>query len=208
MVFYLDPSTRRLLEEESIAPVIRLNRPSFPSSSRYLRLVLEHPLAMGASYFRHVFNGLDVKYPTPYVRDLDNKPLVLSLLNYTLLFVALARLVLPDARRALGRIRWSGMVVLAGALVGVIATQAESRYYLPLTALVYLLVCFGPATRASFLGGSTVRRVAIGVAYAAFLLGCLSLSSATQEQIEFPESGARATARDALEVEPHRRDDR
>ena len=82
-VFYLDPATRRLLEEENITPVIRLGRPSFPSSSRYLRLVLEHPLQMAASYFRHVFNGLDVKYPTPYVRDLDNKSMVLSLLNYT-----------------------------------------------------------------------------------------------------------------------------
>ena len=147
---------------------------------------------MATSYFRHVFNGLDVKYPTPYVRDLDNKPPLLSLLNYTLLFVALARLVLPGARRALGRIRWSGMVVLAGALVGVIAAQAEPRYYLPLTTLVYLLVCFGPATRASFLGGSTVRRVAIGVAYAAFLFGCLALSSATQDQIEFPQAVGRS----------------
>jgi hypothetical protein len=191
-VFYLDPSTRRLLEEENITPVIRLGRPSFPSSARYLRLVLEYPLAMAASYFRHVFNGLDVKYPTPYVRDLDNKPLLLSLLQYTLLFLALARLVLPDARRALGRIRWSGMVVLASALVGVIATQAEPRYYLPLTVLVYLLVCFGPATRASLIGSSMARRVALGAAYAVFVFGCLMLSSETQDQIEFPQAVGRS----------------
>ena len=191
-VFYLDPATRRLLEEESITPVIRLGRPSFPSSSRYLRLVLEHPLAMSASYFRHVFNGFDVKYPTPYVRDLDNKPTVLSLLNYTVLFVALARLLVPEARRALGRIRWSGIVVLLGALVGVIATQAEPRYFLPLTALAYMLVCFGPETRESLLGGSTARRIAIGVAYAAFLFGCLTLSSNTQDQIEFPQAVGRS----------------
>ncbi len=191
-VFYLDPSTRRLLEEENIAPVIRLNRPSFPSSSRYIRLVLEHPLTMATSYFRHVFNGLDVKYPTPYVRDLDNKPLLLSLLQYTLLFVAVARLVLPDARRALGRIRWSGVGVLASALVGVIATQAEPRYYLPLTTLVYLLVCFGPATRTSLIGSSTARRVAMGAACVAFVLGCVMLSSDTQDQIEFPQAVGRS----------------
>jgi hypothetical protein len=191
-VFYLDPSTRRLLQEENIAPVIRLGRPSFPSSSRYLRLVLEHPLAMSASYFRHVFNGLDVKYPTPYVRDLDNKSTLLSLLNYTLLFVALARLVLPDARRALGSIHWSGIVVLLSACVGVLATQAEPRYFLPLTVLVYLLVCFGPAPRASLIGSSTVRRVALGVAYAVFVFGCVMLSSETQDQIEFPQAVGRS----------------
>jgi hypothetical protein len=207
-VAYLDPSTLRLLEEEGITPVIRLGRPSFPSSRRYVRLVLEHPLEMSASYFRHVFNGLDVKYPTPYVRDLDDTSVLLSLLQYTILFIAFARLVVPAARRTLGRIRWSGVVVLLSACIGVIATQAEPRYFLPLTALVYMLVCFGPSTRKSLLGKSTARRVAIGVAYAAFLFGCMTLSSATEDQIEFPESGTRAMARDALEVEPHRRDNR
>ena len=47
---------------------------------------------MTASYARHLFNGLDVKYPTPYIRDLDNTSTALSLLQYTLLFLALARL--------------------------------------------------------------------------------------------------------------------
>ena len=73
-----------------------------------------------------------------------------------------------------------------------ITTQAEPRYYLPLTALVYLLACFGPATRASLLGGSTVRRVALAVAYAAFVLVCLTLSSSTQDQIEFPQAVGRS----------------
>jgi hypothetical protein len=82
--------------------------------------------------------------------------------------------------------------VLLSACVGVLATQAEPRYFLPLTGLVYLLVCFGPATRASFLVGSTARRVAIGVAYAAFLIGCLTLTSETQDQIEFPQTVGRS----------------
>ena len=191
-VLFLDPSTRRLLEEEQITPVIRLDRPTFPSNRRYVELVLEHPLVMGASYLRHLFNGLDVKYPTPYIRDLDDKPIVLSLLQYTLLFAALARLILPVARRALGGVRWSGMIVLASAILGVIATQAESRYYLPLAALVYILVCFGPATRSTLLGGTTSRRVALAVTYAAFLLLCLLASAATQDHIEFPQAGASA----------------
>ena len=119
-VLYLDPSTQRLLEEEGITPVTRLGRPSFPSNVRYLELFAEHPITMSASYGRHLFNGLDVKYPTPYIRDLDDRSTLLSLLNYTLLFVAFARLLVPGARRALGGVRWSGMIVLASALFGVI----------------------------------------------------------------------------------------
>ncbi len=187
-VLYLDPSTQRLLEEENISPVTRLGRPSFPSSTRYLQLVVEHPLTMTTSYGRHLFNGLDVRYPTPYIRDLDNSSTPLSLLQYTLLFIALARLLVPRARRALGGVRWSGMVVLCSAMLGVIAAQPEPRYYLPLTALVYLLVCFGPATRSTLLGGSRSLRIALAASYAAFLLLCLTLSSATQDEIEFPQA--------------------
>ena len=69
---------------------------------------------------------------------------------------------MPRARRALGGVRWSGMVVLGSAVLGVITAQAEPRYYLPLTVLVYLLVCFGPATRETLLGGSRSLRVALG----------------------------------------------
>jgi hypothetical protein len=191
-VLYLDPSTQRLLTDESISPVTRLGRLSFPSDRRYLELVVEHPITMTASYARHLFNGLDVKYPTPYIRDLDNTSTPLSLLQYTVLFFALARLLVPRARRALGGVGWPGMVVLGSAVLGVITAQAEPRYYLPLTALAYLLVCFGPATRETLLDGSKSLRVALAVSYAAFLLLCLTLSSATEDEIEFPQAVGRS----------------
>ncbi len=44
----------------------------FPAASGTSSSCVEHPITMSASYARHLFNGLDVKYPTPYVRDLDN----------------------------------------------------------------------------------------------------------------------------------------
>jgi hypothetical protein len=77
-------------------------------------------------------------------------------------------------------------------VLGVITAQAEPRYYLPLTVLVYLLVCFGPATRQTLLGGSRRLQAGLAVSFAAFLLLCLTLSSATEDEIEFPQAVGRS----------------
>ena len=149
---------------------------------------------MSASYARHVFNGLDVKYPTPYVRDLRDTSTALSLLEYTLIFLALARLLATGARRALGGVRWAGLLVLAASCIGVLQVQAEPRYFLPLQLLIYLLVCFGPMTRQTLFAGRE-RRVTLAAAYASFVLVCLTLSSSTRAQLEHPlESTATPSA--------------
>jgi hypothetical protein len=186
-VFYLDPGTMHVLEQAHVVPVTRSGGyVEFPSYGSYVRLVLHHPAEMGAAYGRRLFNGVDVQYPTPYVRDLDDRSVVLSLLEYTLVFLAIVRLLLPDARRSLGRIRWAGIVVLVLPCVTAVTGAVEPRFFLPLQLLVYMLVCFGPATWASLIGGGAGRRVALALSYAAFLVVCLTLSSATRAQLEHP----------------------
>jgi hypothetical protein len=193
-VSYLDPATARLLEKEGIKPVVSAsNHLLFPSTGEYLSLVANHPVEMSASYARHVFNGLDVRYPTPYVRDLRDTSIALSVLQYTLIFLALVSLLLPGARKALGEIRWSGLVVLVAGCIGVLQVQAEPRYFLPLTLPIYLLVCFGPAARMVFTRRD--RRITLAVAYAVCLLVCLTLSSNTQAELEHPLGSTAAAAR-------------
>ena len=156
------------------------------SYGQYVRIVVHHPAELLASYGRHLFNGLDVRYPTPYIRNLGDTSIVLSLLQYTLLFLALARLLLPEARRALGGIRWIGLAVLLSPCLTAIPGAVEPRFFLPIQALVYLFVCFGPNTRDALLGGPASRRAALALAYVGFVLICLTLSSATLAQLEHP----------------------
>ena len=120
------------------------------------------------------------------MRDLANSSILLSLVQYTLIFLAALRLLLPDARRALGRIRWIGIAVLVSPCLSAIPGTVEPRFFLPLQILIYMLVCFGPATRHTLLGGTAARRVAVAVAYGAFVLVCFTLSSATLSHLEYP----------------------
>jgi hypothetical protein len=185
-VSYLDPATIHVVQQEHISPVILSGHPAFPSYGKYVHVVFDHPVQVVASYARHIFNGLDVRYPTPYIRDLRNTSIFISLVQYTLIFMAIARLVIPDARRALGRIHAAGLAVIPAACLLAIPIMAEPRYYLPLDLPIYLLVCFAPGTRAMLFGGSVARRISLAVSYVPFVLVCLALSTATQAELEHP----------------------
>ena len=177
-MYSLDPATAHVLAGEG--------RTAITSYRQYAGIVYRHPAEMAASWSRHLFNGLDVRYPTPYIHNLDDSSMGLSLLLYTLLFLTLLRLSIPDARRALGPTRWSGVAVFVSPCLSAIPGAAEPRFFLPLQLVVYMLVCFGPATRATVLGGGPSRRATLAVAYTAFLLGCITLSSATLAQLQHP----------------------
>jgi hypothetical protein len=187
-VFYFDPATTHVLQQEHIATnaIVFGQYAAITSYSQYAGIVLRHPVEILASYVRHIFNGLDVRYPTPYVRNLEDTSIALSLLQYTLMFLAIVRLLVPHARRALGRSSWAGILVLLSACITALPTEAESRFFLPLQLFIYMLVCFGPATQASLFSRTTGRRLALVLSYAAFLLICLTLSSATLAQRQHP----------------------
>jgi hypothetical protein len=187
-VFYVDPATTHVLKQEHIlnSVIVFGLYAEIRSYRQYARILLHHPAEMAASYVRHIFNGLDVQYPTPYVRDLGDRSIVFALLEYTLMFLAVARLILPHARRSLGPIRWTGVVLLVAPCITAVPGAVEPRFFLPVQLLIYMLVCFGPATRASLLGGGIGRRAGLCVSYVAFVLLCLTLSSATLAQLQHP----------------------
>jgi hypothetical protein len=176
-VLYFDPFANDAREEEGVSEL--------PSYREYLDVVVRHPAAMAASYVLHVFNGLDVRYATPYIRDLDDTRLLASLLLYSLVFVAVVRLVLPDARQRLGRIRWIGVGLLVLPVVSAIPSAVEPRFFLPLHLLILVLACFGPGNLEVLRGSTLPARVGLAAAYVAFVLVCVVLSEATQAQIEF-----------------------
>jgi hypothetical protein len=179
-VLYFDPAGTRALKSAGIGRVT--------SYRQYARVVVHRPDLVTASYLLHFFNGLDVWYPTPYVRDLNDRSPAVSLLEYTLLFLAIGRLVLSNARRKLGRVEWIGLAILTSPCLSAIPGVVEPRFFLPVQVLVYLLACFGPSTVSSFAAGPAARRMTLVASYGAFVAVCLTLSSQTRAQIEFPMS--------------------
>jgi 4-amino-4-deoxy-L-arabinose transferase-like glycosyltransferase len=170
-VRYADPSTQAVLRQEGLTKV--------GSYSQYARIVERHPAEMVAAWARRIFNGLDVRYSTPYIHDLGATSEWLSLLDYTLLFAALARLLLPAFRRSVGKVGWPEALALCCACIPAIPCASEPRYYLPLQLVLYSVVLFGAGTRSGWSALGRSGQIALVIVYPAFLLACVTLSTST-----------------------------
>ena len=152
---------------------------------KYFYFVGQHPFDMVALYARHLFNGLDLLYTSPYIYNIYGVTLPLALLNYTVLFAAL--LVVALRRYRVGRRQGLVLGALLITCLATIPTIVEGRFFLPLHLLLYAVVCFGwPDTgraRQWWKHLPVNRRTALVVAYGAFLLLCLTLSSNTQANL-------------------------
>ncbi|HUF01836.1 MAG TPA: hypothetical protein VMN35_05380 [Gaiellaceae bacterium] len=177
-VTYVSPLTADPLEREEPDGI--------DGYREYARFGFDHPIEFVGNLGLHVFNGIDVQYATPYIKDLRDRSILLALLQYTILFVALTRLVLRRPRSRLGDINWIGLTLILLLCVAAVPSAMEPRYFLTLHLLAYSLVCFGPAHRRMLLTGDRRQRITLGAAYAASMLACLALSSAARGQLEHP----------------------
>lgn len=167
-LLFLDADGAALLRAEGLD--------ALDSPGQYLALAARHPLPLAGIYARHLFAGLDISHPTPYLKRWAPARAP-RLLNYALWFwaalVALRRR--PTGREAL---------VLAALLLpclAVIPLSMEVRFLLPLHLLLLALVAFGPWPDWAVRGR---RPVALLVVFALYLAGCLWLSNAIKQDVE------------------------
>jgi hypothetical protein len=132
-MLYRDPYTKDILSE--------LGGDRVDGTAGYAQIALEHPYTVAGVFLRHVVNGLDQRYQSPYVDDLDgggNRALRLA--GFLLVFLALARLLWPQARRRLGGARWRYPAVLLVGSASSIASAVEARFLLPAFVLAAIIV--------------------------------------------------------------------
>lgn len=167
-LLFLDAAGAAVLRAEGLADIT--------APGQYLGLVARHPLTLAGIYARHLFAGLDISHPTPYLRRwAPSRPV--QLLNYGLWFwaalVAVRRR--PTAREAL---------VLAALLLpclAVLPLSMEVRFLLPLHLLLLALVAFGQWPLRARRGRTRVALLVVG---ALGLVGCVRLSEAIKRDVE------------------------
>ncbi|SFP90845.1 hypothetical protein [Hymenobacter arizonensis] len=153
------------------------NLNDFTSTWHYLQVTLRHPRVIASSYVRHIFAGLDITHPTPYIKRWEPSQWLQGL-NYTLWFwvVLAAFRFRPTMRQGL---------VLGSLLLpclAVLPMSMEIRYLLPLHLLLLSVVAFDswPVWAVA-----TIRRAAItAVASVLFVWCCFSLSANVTKSVE------------------------
>lgn len=150
------------------------------SYSAYFEFVAKQPLDMLALYTRHLFNGLDVLYASPYVAKVHASTALLSFINYSALFVALLSMGRYWHRLQLG----SGLVVAALVVASFVAvpTVVECRFFVGLHMVLLAIACFGHTIGVWVLRSQKI--VPLVTAYGLFLIMCFTFSATTQATLE------------------------
>jgi hypothetical protein len=127
---YRYPAGQRLLEKQKEGKIT--------GTSQYIGLFASHPIVMGGLLLRHIINGLDPLYSTPYVENLDNGGQIWArIAAFLLLFIALLRVLWPAARHKLGPGRLRYLLALTLSCVTAVPSGMETRYLLPIYLLSY-----------------------------------------------------------------------
>jgi hypothetical protein len=96
---------------------------------------------MAGVFFRHVVNGFDQRYTTPYIEHLEPPSRrLLRLAGFLLVFLALFRLLWPRGRQSLGPARVRYPLALLACCAAVPITAVEPRYILPAFLLAAMIV--------------------------------------------------------------------
>jgi hypothetical protein len=181
-MLYDDPSGTLLLENQKDQTI--------KSTGQYLGLVVSHPVTMAGVFVRHLINGLDQRYDTPYVSHLDTgSQRWLRVAGFLLIFLALVRVLWGAARRRLGPARWRYVVVFALCCLTSIPSAVEPRYLLPAYLLSYMLVVLpgwpNPLGEPSA-GLRRYRTLALlGVGFIAFMAVAAYVTSHASSQLHF-----------------------
>ena len=168
---------------------------SFSSYGQYLGFVWRQPGATAGRYLRHLFNGLDIHFPTPYPRRLHPPgQAALRLLNYGLL--GLGTWLVGAAwwrfrHRKAGSDGHSAqappvLVALLLPCLLVLPTLMECRFLLPLHLLLLTTVaaCWRPLV---VWRGLKLRSTGLALlVLLGWVWGCWQLSEATARQLRPP----------------------
>ncbi|MCB2380512.1 hypothetical protein LGH70_23160 [Hymenobacter sp. BT635] len=172
-MLYTDPAGQALLQRQAIR--------HFTSYADYGAAVLREPLTFAGLYARHLFNGLDVQYPTLFVRAVAHRSVLLSGLQYSVWFAAL--LVAGSWLAAPGkRPRLRPGLVVAALLLPCLASlpiATECRFLLPLHVLLYAVACFGGAQWLGPPRHYSPRMALLLAGYGLFLGLCFTVSART-----------------------------
>jgi hypothetical protein len=150
---YVDPTGTRLLQR---------NGTYIHSTAQYAKLILHHPLTMLGIFARHVINGVDQRYNTPYVEHVPPEQ-PLRLLSFAFVFFALVRLCWGAARDSLGPARWRYIAAVLISDATAVASAMEPRFMVLPACMTYITVLAPGWSRITHEKLPTSRRIILAV---------------------------------------------
>ena len=156
------------------------------SYEHYLHGVLQYPVELAGMLGRHLFNGLDLQYPSPYINKVYVRSWPMALLNYSVLLLGFFLLV----RLCRQHMSWRALPVLITVLtilspcVATLPIIMECRFLMPLHLLLCALVAFGTPPTLLWRQATVINRTLFLAVYAGLLVACFAISMNSQLQLQ------------------------
>jgi hypothetical protein len=178
------PSIAVIYEDPFVLNLQKTNLLREKTLPRYFKIMQRYPLEMFVSYFRHMFNGLDIFFSTPYIKNIYASHVLLSVVNYLIWFVLIFRFLKADCTQ-LDYLVVVSVISLLIPVILAIPTAVEVRFFLPAHLLAYGVTAFGinlTSLEKSLLQNkwSLIRFIMLGVFW---VMLCFTLSTATIENL-------------------------
>jgi hypothetical protein len=173
-VVYSDPLALKLprntLKEKNIA--------------NYLQTIRNNPMDVAISYFRHTFNGLDIFFPTPYVKNIFADHFFYSLMNYLIWFLLLYHITRPVSSKIYYANLFCVLSLLAPVALAVPGV-VEIRFFLPAYILAYGVISYGFDYREWFVNVTNNKWHLLRLLFLCLIwvLVCFTLSASTIERL-------------------------
>ena len=185
-MFFLDPNGAAVFAS---AHLLR-----FDNLAQYLALAKQQPLAVLGVWARHLFNGLDLQYPSPYIKKVYVVSWPLAWLNYTVLLGGTVVLLTKAWRSALRLRPWLVLATLLMPCLGALPVAMECRFLLPLHLLLSAAVAFGAQPLRSWRAAAGTRRVALVAGYILLVAAAFWVSSNCKSRLDMAPRNLLGTA--------------
>ena len=179
-MFFLDASGQQVWHDSNLA--------SLENYGQYATIVQAAPLAVAATWLRHLFNGLDLQYATPYISRVYASTWGLAWLNYTVLLGGLG--VLAHRARQWPGWRTGGPALLVLAVVvlpclAALPVAVECRFLLPLHLALTTALALGAQPGQAWRRSTQRQRLLVLGVYVGVLVSCFTVSSYAQRSLQY-----------------------
>jgi 4-amino-4-deoxy-L-arabinose transferase-like glycosyltransferase len=157
----------------------------FENFGQYVQLCLNKPWQMCGVFTRHLFNGLDLQYPTPYIQEVFVPTWPLALLNYSVIWGALLLAIALRPKSSWGE-QISLLLVLLALLLPcleVLPTAIECRFLLPLHLLFIALISFTAEPMVWWRKANYRIRIGLIASYLVVITAGFSASASAQSHL-------------------------
>lgn len=105
----------------------------------YILFFVRHFADMTCNYLKHIFNGLDIVYPSAYIYKVYYNRFIIQLINYTLILMGLEGVTLFIKKKHWNWLKVGVAIAYGLPILLVIPTAVETRFFLGVHLVLYLM---------------------------------------------------------------------